>query len=38
MEEEKRRSRKGIGGPKTEAGKAVVRLNPIKHGCWRRRR
>jgi hypothetical protein len=27
-----RRSRKGIGGPKTEAGKAAVRLNPLKHG------
>ena len=24
--------RKRGGGPKTEAGKAVVRLNPIKHG------
>jgi len=27
-----RKSRKGIGGPKTEAGKARVRRNPIKHG------
>jgi hypothetical protein len=28
----RRKSRKGIGGPKTEAGKAVVAKNPIKHG------
>ena len=27
-----RKSRKGIGGPKTAAGKARVRRNPIKHG------
>jgi hypothetical protein len=28
----RRKSRKGIGGPKTAAGKAVVRLNAMKHG------
>jgi len=28
----KRKSRKGIGGPKTEAGKAAVQLNAMKHG------
>ena len=28
----RRKSRKGIGGPKTAAGKARVRRNPIKHG------
>ena len=33
MVEEKRTSRKGMGGPKTAAGKAVVRRNPIKHGA-----
>ena len=36
MVEEKRTSRKGIGGPKTAAGKAAgkarVRLNAMKHG------
>lgn len=25
-------SRRGAGGPRTERGKAVVRLNPVKHG------
>jgi len=24
--------RKGVGGPKTARGKAVVRLNPVRHG------
>jgi hypothetical protein len=32
VEEEKRTSRKGVGGPKTAAGKAAVRLNAVKHG------
>ena len=32
MVEEKATNRKGIGGPKTAAGKAAVRLNAMKHG------
>jgi hypothetical protein len=27
-----RKSRKGIGGPKTAEGKAAVRLNAVRHG------
>jgi hypothetical protein len=30
--EDQRKQRKGSGGPKTAAGKAVVARNPIKHG------
>jgi len=30
--EGRRKSRKGIGGPKTATGKAAVRLNAMKHG------
>ena len=32
MSEHNGKSRKGVCGPKPMAGKAVVRLNPVRHG------